>query len=218
MTRLLGKGLMASLALLLLASPATAEVVQFVGTTSGGVGTQGSLLTGQNFTLELSYTPNSGSATADIVGGSLVIGSQTFNWLAAGNRSMTVVDGATQSWNDANQDGVKIDQFFSLGGLPNDPNTVLPINAIRLDATVRGNTSVSLTASAANLSALLQHPNSFSGLFRVYDLAGNSVQLNGVVAAPEPGSIALLSGLALVSGRRMWRRRQQKKAAAENAA
>ena len=46
--------------------------------------------------------------------------------------------------------------------------------------------------------------------------AGGSLQvdLTGFVAVPEPGSIALLSGLGLVVGRRLLKRRAKKQEAA----
>jgi hypothetical protein len=198
---------MASLALLLLASPATAETVTFIGTTSGGIG-NAAVLSGQAFSLTLSYTPNGASTFADVTGGSLTIGTDTFSFLNSGTRRMTIVEGGAT-------DNVQTQARFGLGSLPNDPNSVF--NAAEIDGLVSGNANVPLLASAANLSALLQYPNAYNGTFTLYGDAAHSVSLSGMVAAPEPGSVALLSGLALVSGRRMWRRRQQKKAAAVNA-
>jgi hypothetical protein len=82
----------------------------------------------------------------------------------------------------------------------------------------RASTSPStLTLTDTNVATMLQAGTTYSGTFRrssnTIDDLGTGV-LGGTIPVPEPGSIGLLAGLGMVCGRRIWRRRQQKKAAA----
>lgn len=82
-----------------------------------------------------------------------------------------------------------------------------------IDIDVQGDVNITpLTATDANIAALSGVGNAVSG--KLTDLSGNSITFTGSVVAPEPGSIALLSGLGLVVGRRLLKRRAKKQEAA----
>jgi len=79
-----------------------------------------------------------------------------------------------------------------------------------VDLFVQGDVNISpLTATDANIAALSKLGNAVSGNFT--DLSANSITFTGSVIAPEPGSVAILTGLGLVVGRRIWKRRSAKK-------
>jgi len=70
--------------------------------------------------------------------------------------------------------------------------------------------------TAANISQLLAAGTVYSGTITGLNglFAPGAASFNGAIPVPEPGSIGLLTGLGMVAGRRIWRRRQQKKAEA----
>jgi hypothetical protein len=68
--------------------------------------------------------------------------------------------------------------------------------------------------SAANVNTMLSNPTSYDGTFTLVAGGPGEASFSGTIPVPEPGSISLLAGLGLVCGRRVWRRRQQKQAAA----
>jgi len=76
--------------------------------------------------------------------------------------------------------------------------------------------SQTLLLNSTNVAAMLSHPSTYAGTFQQTNGEQTSATavLGGSIAVPEPGSISLLAGLGLVCGRRVWRRRQQKQAAA----
>ena len=74
-----------------------------------------------------------------------------------------------------------------------------------------------LLLNSTNIASMLSNPTTYAGTFiQTNDgtTAVSTAVLGGTIAVPEPGSIGLLAGLGLVCGRRVWRRRQQKQAAA----
>jgi hypothetical protein len=84
-----------------------------------------------------------------------------------------------------------------------------------------GATLVNQEASEANIALLTSTSTVVQGRFIIDDEfpfdTNGVLSLDGIpaTAIPEPGSIALLSGLGLVAGRRVMARRRQQKANAE---
>ncbi len=68
--------------------------------------------------------------------------------------------------------------------------------------------------TSANVATMLSNPTTYQGTFVLQTVGEPTAFLSGTIPVPEPGSISLLAGLGLVCGRRVWRRRQQKQAAA----
>lgn len=89
--------------------------------------------------------------------------------------------------------------------------------SLDLTFTRTNTTTTTLVLNAENVAKMLSANTTYTGNFRQFDSNDNVVAtavLSGTIPVPEPGSIGLLAGLGMVCGRRIYRRRQQKKAAA----
>lgn len=189
-----------------------AAFLQFSGVTiahPNGPGSAGVLQPGNQFTLFVEFAESSGSSrsiaatsTLEILTGS---GLKTLR--------MNSVDAAgTITITAPNQISLSID-FDDPTAAAGQPTT--------------GTLSMTITAPGANVPAVLSQANVSAIVrpFATYAGALTGVRFQGVsgvsragfagtIPVPEPGSISLLAGLGLVCGRRVWRRRQQKQAAA----
>ena len=196
---------------------ASAEQIYFRGTASA-TGTNSNLFNGRLWTLLVTYTP-AVSGPASITAASLFFYSndatnhknETFNLIAPSTVSNSIV--VTQT-GGTNNDTLTLDPEFGPSELGRGTQAAYITNLV-----VTGTTDVSNTnGTAANIAALSAFGNTVGGTLQVFpSLSGGfttNITLNGNVAVPEPGSIALLSGLGLVVGRRLLKRRAKKQEAA----
>ena len=209
MKNLFKAGLMVALAVISTATSSQAAVLnslRFEGTTTAA---SSAPLASMAWSLFLTYVPNPTGAVAGISAATLKIGTETFvmNTFSGPKIIVTPVAGS-------NNDKLDIQAFFN----NSVPGTVGNGGFAYLNLTVSGTSDiVGSAASDANIQALggtIRTP--VSGTF---DFGPSSppylvAYLNGSVPAPEPGSIALLSGLGLIVGRRMLKRRGAKQNAA----
>jgi hypothetical protein len=93
-----------------------------------------------------------------------------------------------------------------------------PLGVLSLVLTRGGVGTTALALNSTNVNNMLQAGTTYTGSFFQRTLGSATpiatAQFSGTIPVPEPGSIGLLAGLGLVCGRRVWRRRQQKQAAA----
>jgi len=198
----------------------SAEQIYFRGTASA-TGTNSNLFNGRLWTMLVTYTP-AVSGPASITAASLFFYSndatnhknETFNLIPPVNTNNTIVVTQTAG---ANNDTLTLDPEFGPSELGRGTSGALITNLV-----VTGTKDVSNTnGTAANIAALGAIGNTVAGTFQILPNLANptsllptSITLNGNVAVPEPGSIALLSGLGLVVGRRLLKRRAKKQEAA----
>jgi hypothetical protein len=202
MKNLFKAGLMVALAVISTAASSQAAVLsslRFAGTTTAG---SSAPLASKAWSLSLTYVPNPTGAAAAISAATLTIGTETFLLNSGfGTPQITVI-----SATGANNDQLGILAYFS----NSSPGGVGNGGFAPLTLTVAGTSDVAAAlASNANIQQLgAQGYTPVSGSFAFG--TGLTAILNGAVPAPEPGSIALLSGLGLIVGRRMLKRRAAK--------
>lgn len=168
---------------------------------------------GKAWKLDLVYTPNLSGAAATITAATLTIDSVSF-LLNTNGASDTV---AVTSDIGLNNDKLFINaDFLPYGTGPAALGTNV---AVLVNMVVQGTTDISpAIASEPNISALALPGNAVtSGTFVLQPSAaaggGTSlINFTGTVQAPEPASLALLSGLALVVSARYLKRRSAKAA------
>jgi len=203
------RALLLGVALVASTVPAAAERVEFAGTLDPSAA---AVFGGTNFYMLANFTPGSGTAASVFAGNTwattrIILGTTSFGIKTVNTNKITVKDGGILG--DASKD------FFTLnvvadtagGAFPDDPvNSNL--NNLTLD--VRNSVNINpLVASAANIYALAAIGNTnVGGSIALAD--GRSFSFTATVV-PEPGSIALLSGLGLVVAGRIWKRRSAKK-------
>ncbi len=206
------------LAVLGLAASVSAEQVYFRGTaTTTAAQDPAGLFNNRLWTLLLTYTPNS-SGPATLTAASLFFYSnnatdhknEAFSLIAASNVSQGNVIEVQQN-SGSNNDGLKIGTEFGPSELGRGANSAYYDNLV-----ITGTSDVSNTnGTVANIQQLAALGNSVSGTFRLDPRPSGSgtlqVNLTGFVAVPEPSTVALLSGVGLVIGRRVWKRRSAKK-------
>ena len=197
----------------------SAEQIYFRGTASAS-GTGSQFYNGRLWTMLVTYTP--------AVSGPATVTAATLFWYSNDatdhrNESFNLVAPANVANNEiavnqnagSNNDGLTIQTEFGPSELGRGTTAAFMDNLV-----VTGQKDVANTnGTVANITALGAIGNSVAGTFRVAPrpgTAGGSLQVNltGFVAVPEPGSIALLSGLGLVVGRRLLKRRAKKQEAA----
>jgi len=197
------------MAMLLTAASGQAALVTFYGHTQADTNSPAGLV-GQQFNLDVTYTPTSSSATATMTSAVLTIGTETFFLRSSGTPFLRVVDGSSLVGGSSSEDGLQISARMN-------PTTNFPANDPdqlyhNLVGDYFGNVNIDpLRATEANVDLLTASHGPFNGLLTL-GTAGQltTVRLTGK-AVPEPASVFLLSGLGLVAGRRVWRRRQQQK-------
>lgn len=199
---------------------ASAEQIYFRGTASAA-GTGSQFFNGRLWTMLVTYTPAPASGPATITAATLFWYSndatdhknESFNLIAPNNVAGNQIDVNQNA--GANNDALTFQTEFGPSELGRGATFAFMDNLV-----VTGQTDVPTSeASLANITALGKVGNSVAGTFRVSPRPGTAsgslqVNLNGFTAVPEPGSIALLSGLGLVVGRRLLKRRAKKQEAA----
>lgn len=183
-------------------STASAAPVSFLGTVDGAANSL--FAPGTIVTLALDLTPGAG-VTAPISTASLTIGLETWNVLIGG-----INDVATIVPNGPATDNLDIQAFFS----PSTPGGIGGAGLSLLQLTIFGvdDLGAAPTASAGNIGLLAKNNNVATGSLVLAGLGvpGGATVVNfSGTAIPEPGSMALLSGLGMVFGFGAWRRRRQ---------
>ena len=188
------KSLIASLALvscLLAAEVASAGVIWFAGNYTGGGG--------GNWLMKVNYTPNNSGATASALTGTLELSSGTVDFT-----SITVF-GTTTTPLLSIEEGGPLDRVSIVSGLSDGGskagllNFYSPFTGIDI--------GLNPNATDSNIAALTKLGVAVSGSVTNLSGFGGNLVLSGSVVAPEPGTFALLGGLGLVVGRRIWKRR-----------
>lgn len=186
----------AMMACLGMVSQSQAGVLGFGGTTSSGDPAYNNL----GWSLLLTYTANNAGPTANITAATLTLGANNYSLNTAGNADSLTVNSVAGANNDTISFGM---DFLGSGGVGT--------NAFILSGlTLNGKTDVPAIASDANILALAAMTNTLTGggLVLVPGPSTGLIALSGSVPVPEPGSIAILSGLAIVVGRRYLKRRR----------
>jgi len=205
-------------AVLGLAASVSAEQVYFRGTaTTTSTQDPAGVYNNRLWTLLVTYTP-SVSGPATITAAHLFFYSnnatnhrnESFSLIPANNVAQGNVIEVQQN-SGSNNDGLKLGTEFGSSELGRGTNS-----AYYDSFTVTGTVDVPNTnGTADNIRQLAAIGNSVSGVFRVSPRADGAsgttqINLNGFVAVPEPSTFALLGGLGLVVGRRIWKRRSAK--------
>jgi len=187
-----------------------AAVLNFSGAATGGslspIQAAGFLAGATAFDLSVTYnesTTNSASVNASVLKIKL-----------AGGAERTFTGGTSGSLNilSGNKDLKVTVNYFNLGASAGEPALgTLDVTFTKLTALASG------SVTAANVNQIFvplttYQGNIYNGLIIGSPNLTGSANLAGSIAVPEPGSIGLLAGLGMVAGRRVWRRRQQKKA------
>jgi hypothetical protein len=189
------------------ATTSQAAVLNFTGKMINGTDSPPFLANG-NFNLSATYnestTEHAGNATASTV---------SFQANGGGNLDYSKPGARTVSLTfdkDGTNDTLKVfGNYRPVGGGE--------LAEIDLTFTRSNTTTTRLFLNATNVATMLSAFTTYTGNFRQFDSNDNVVAtavLGGTIPVPEPGSIGLLAGLGMVCGRRIWRRRQQKKAEA----
>jgi len=200
MKNLFKAGLMVALAVISTAASSQAGILKFGGTTQSSAPTP---FNSKGWSLALTYTANNGGPTAAITAATLTIGAETFLLKTSGAANAPVLTVNAVAGND-NLSIVAEFQASTPGGYGSTFSLLSPF-------TVNGTDDIGAAiASDVNVQTLgAKIGNTFTGQFLPV-LPGQPIALSGSVPAPEPGSIALLSGLGLIVGRRMLKRRAAK--------
>jgi len=187
--------------LLFAARAAEAGALWAAGTTGGGI-SNGTWLLKVNFA-----DNNSGNTT--VPSGTMTIVNNTSGQTYVANLQTTTVGASTiNALLTVNEGGASNDFVTLLSGL----GSGALLNSFSVASTV--NLGVNPNATNANVQALARLGASVTG--NIFDTgtfgtAFTNITLTGSVIAPEPSTVALLSGLGLVIGRRVWKRRSAKK-------
>ena len=203
MLRLLKAAIAVCVVSSLTAATASAAPVNFVGTVSPG---NALFAAGTAMSLALDFTPAVG-LTALVNTATLTIGTQSWSTLIGG--AGDVVSIVT---NGVGPDDLAVNLSFG----PSAPGGFGTITAA-LGLTINSGVDLGAApdASAVNIATLAAFGNPGGGSLVLQGGVPGLVFTNfSGTAVPEPGSIALLSGLGLVFGRGAWRRRKAKQIAA----
>lgn len=201
MLRLLKTSAAAALLITCMA-PARSAPVAFIGATTGG---NALFAAGTPVSLNLDFTP-SATATATVTAAMLTIGPETWSVLDVTGGTVSIVE------NGAANDELEVALTF----LPSAPGG-LGSGTAGLTLTILGHKDLGpgAVASFENVNMIAMNPSGGNPGTGSLLLAGGEVP--GVVlsttfsgtAVPEPGTVALLSGLGMVFGAGAWRRRRR---------
>lgn len=190
---------------LLATHSANAGTIWFAGTVGGGAG--------GNWFMKVQYTPNGSAAAATTLSGTLELSGNTLNF-----DTVSVGGGTPVSPVLTISEGNPADQVSIVAGLTGTGGKSGILNSFYSPST-GFDIGTNPNATDANIQALTKVGTTVNGtVLNISGLGGagpfNTITLTGSVVAPEPGSIALLSGLGLVVGRRLLKRRAKKQEAA----
>lgn len=202
MKNLFKAGLMVALTVISTAASSQAGVLNFSGTAPG---TAPAPFTSQPWALALTYTANNGGPVATITAATLTIGAETFLLKTVGAANAPAI--TVTSVAGANNDQLGIVAEFEASTPGNFGQTFTLLSPFTVFGTDDVGAAIASDANIQTLGAKIG--NTFMGQFMPFP-PGQAFFLSGSVPAPEPGSIALLSGLGLIVGRRMLKRRAAK--------
>lgn len=179
----------------LFSQQAQAGVLAFGGTTAS----TDSNYNGLGWNISLTYTANNAGPTANITAAVLTLGASSYLLNTSGQADTLTVN----SVGGANNDTITFAMDFV--GASSFGTTFFALTGL----TINGKTDVPAIASDANIAALAAIRNTVTGgnLVVVPGPSSGLITLSGSIPVPEPGSVALLSGLAIVVGRRLLKRR-----------
>jgi hypothetical protein len=187
-----------------------AAVLNFAGSATGGslspVQAAGFLAGATAFELSVTYD-ESATNSANVTASELKI-----KLAGGGERIFTGGTSGTLNILSGNKDLKVTVNYFNFGAAAGEPvNGNLDITFTKLTALGSG------SVTAANVSQIFvplttYQGNIYNGLILGSPNLNGSANLAGFIPVPEPGSVGLLAGLGMVAGRKVWRRRQQKKA------
>jgi hypothetical protein len=197
---------LAAFAVAVATTTSQASTLNFTGTVIGG--DDPPFLVNGNFNLSATYNENPAQNSGDTTASTISFqasGGGSLNYTKPGVRTVSLTFGKSGT-NDTLR--IRGDYRPVVGG-----------DLAELDLTfTRSNTTTTTFAlTEANVATMLSAFTTYSGNFRQFDnndAVVSTAVLGGTIPVPEPGSVGLLAGLGLVCGRRVWRRRQQKQAAA----
>lgn len=180
----------------LFSQQAQAGVLGFGGTTASA----DSNYNGLGWNISLTYTANNAGPSANITAAVLTLGASSYLLNTSGQADTLTVN----SVGGANNDTITFAMDFV--GAAGVGTTFFALTGLTLNA---GADVGSAVASDANIAALSQPRSTLTGgnLVVLPGPTSGLVTLTGSIPVPEPGSIALLSGLAIVVGRRYLKRR-----------
>lgn len=186
-----------------------AAVLTFSGAATGGSTNAGQLpgflADAESFDLSVTYN-ESASNTASVTGSTLKV-------KLSGGQERIFTGGTTGSVGllSGNKDLKITVNYFNLTAAAGEPNFG------NLDITFTKLTALGSSAvNAANVAQFFVPYTTYLGnldngtIFGTPNTTG-SAHFAGSIPVPEPGSVGLLTGLGMVVGRRVWRRRPQKK-------
>ena len=181
-----------------LAAQADAGTVRFAGTVAPA---SGPFPIGTPIELAAIYTPTAG-LVAPVTSAVLTVGGETWEVLAAGTNEIEIIP------NGPGPDDLAVTLNFA----PSDPGGLGP-DVSELNLLIFGGDHLGPGASTdgGDLSLIHQLGDPGSGTLSLLDTSPFSlvnVSFSGT-AVPEPGSVALLSGLGLVMAGGIWRRRRK---------
>lgn len=189
------------------ATTSQAAVLVFTGKMIAGTDSPPFLANG-NFNLSATYDESTTASTGNTTASTISFqadGGGNLNFSKPAARTVSLTFGK-----DGTNDTLKV-----LGDYRPDGGGDLA--ELDLIFTRSNTTTTTLLLNATNVATMLSAFTTYAGFFRQFDNNDNVVAtavLGGTIPVPEPGSIGLLAGLGMVCGRRIWRRRQQKKAEA----
>jgi hypothetical protein len=192
----------AGVAVALSATAAQAATLNFTGDT--GASTELPFLANGTFSLSATYI-EAANATSTTLSGPT-----TFSIQADGGGTLeySLFSGGTLGFGTNNGNNtMTVSGVFATQGLGS-------IGNLNLTFTRAPGSLLSSFVTSANVATMLSNPTTYEGTFTLATINAEEAVLSGTIPVPEPGSISLLAGLGLVCGRRVWRRRQQKQAAA----
>jgi len=201
MKNFLKSGLLVAVAVMSLASSSQAGIMTFSGKTSNA-STGYAAYNNIGWTVAFTYTASPTPAAAVIAGTTLTFAKstpETFTLSPLLSSGTLTVDSVA-------------DTITTGGSLLFNPafgrlSSFVVTSAYNAPAAVADDATLQALGTTMNTT--------FTGTFQFFDNTGStllgSVDLNGSVPAPEPGSIAVLCGLGLIVGRRVLKSRSSKK-------
>jgi hypothetical protein len=196
-----------------------AATLNFTGTTVNSAlvnntqrSTTSFFLVGASISLSAEFL-DSGNSSGSLSAASLTMPLNPSGTLTVASPDVPLTTSALNFSRDGQNDVLRVDAtWFKFSS---SPQSLTNLTGTIFLTRARTGGSVPLNVDQANVNSMLSAGTTYVGYFDYTDLNGlQTVALSGTIPVPEPGSIGLLAGLGMVCGRRIWRRRQQKKAEA----
>jgi hypothetical protein len=199
-----------------LAGSANAAVVTFSGRTNASAPSFGAYVLGAPVSISVSYTPNPVGNIAMVTSAVFAMSGQTIAGLNSPWTTLAVAPGSTITYNNNGAAPDSLDFFLRFA--PNGAGLGTSFMQVTFSMTDDVDTFSGIAnapATQANIDAILLDSlggktSTTDGRWNYSGPGGRTGGFNATANVPEPGSIALLSGLGLVAARGAWRRRQKK--------